>query len=116
MLTMPSVTEIQTAAEKNKQEEVLALVTNLACYLGKLNPKRLVYAWDHKGLFVVVNKERRYTIAIYQHKVVLSNFIPDDLIYIEGYWIDIVHELHNQIRQSSAAKEREVMFDPLVEV
>jgi hypothetical protein len=108
-----AITELKHGDKAIK--EAVSLVSNLARYLGKKNTKRLVFTWEYQGLFVVVNDDLKYTIAMYQYVVVLSNLLPDDPIFIYGYWLDMVHTLHEQIRQARAAREQ-IMIGPLVEV
>jgi len=115
LITPLAIVEIQRAAEEARQRAIIALVTKLACFLGRFNRKRFTYTWEHKGLFVVVNKEHGYTIAMYQHVVVLSDLFPDDPVFIEGYWLDLVNNLHTQIKQAKQTREQ-AAIGPLCEV
>jgi hypothetical protein len=111
--------EPKTAEELIEQQKNIALVSNLARFLGKRNKKRLVYTWRYEGLFIVVNDDKRFTIAMYNHEVVCSNLIPPP-IFVTGSWWEIVLKLQEQIRQAKAASQaknqRECLIGPLVEV
>jgi hypothetical protein len=120
MLTMPAVmNEPQSAEELIEQQKNIALVSNIARFLGRRSPRKLVYTWEQDGLAIVVNDDDRYTIAMYRGEVVCSNLIPPDTFVI-GPWWNIVLSLREQIRKGQKAAElnlaRQAMIGPLVEV
>ena len=120
MLTMPAVmNEPQSAEELIEQQKNIALVSNIARFLGRRSPRRLVYTWEQDGLAIVVNDDERYTIAMYRGEVVCSNNIPPSTFVI-GPWWNIVLSLRERVRQFQKTAElklaREAMIGPLVEV
>lgn len=119
MLTMPAVmNEPQSAEELIEQQKNIALVSNIARFLGRKNPRKLVYTWEQDGLAVVVNDDERYTIAMYRGVLVCTDLIPPSTFVI-GPWWNIVLSLREKIRQHQQAAElrlaRECVFGPIVE-